>query len=142
MITFHFIFGLSVPSPHTRLYCHAQTHTICKTTYTLHLLGKESEKMPIISYASLARELSNKHIYKYFFRVVPSNTAEAEILKELILKYRFKEVSVLHSDEIASRETANHFAEAMKNNSVPVTLKEEFSQNSNADTLRKKLLQV
>ena len=106
------------------------------------LVGTESEKMPIISYASLSKQLSNKDLYKYFFRVVPSNIAEAEILKELIIKYRFKEVSILYSDEVASKETALHFTQSMRNNSVPITLTEEFSQNSNADTLRKHLLQV
>ena len=57
------------------------------------VLGSEDVKMPIISYASPSVLLSNKNNYKYFFRVPPSNLYQSEIMKLIVRKFGFKEVS-------------------------------------------------
>lgn len=106
------------------------------------VLGSETQMIPIVSYASLSRQLSDKNMYKYFFRVVPPNIAEAEIMQQLMKRYRFKEVSILCSDEISSKEIAMQFAASMKNLSVPVTRSVEFPQNASPDTLRAHLQDV
>ena len=58
------------------------------------VLGTESVKMPIVSYASPSVALSDKKKYKYFFRIPPSNYYQSEIMKLVVRKFGFKEVSI------------------------------------------------
>ena len=68
---------------------------LCTPLMYLYYLGPK--KIPIISYASPSKLLSDKSKYKYFFRVIPSNEKESEVLKQLLRKYSFREVMSLSS---------------------------------------------
>lgn len=69
-----------------RSQCTAQLHRV---------LGNDSMKVPIVSYASPATILSDKNKYKYLFRISPSNKFQSEIIKQLFHHYEFKQVYCL-----------------------------------------------
>lgn len=96
----------------------------------------ESKMMPIVSYASPAAILSNKTEYKNFFRLSPSDKHQSEILKQIVRKYGFKEVSTLYSNEISSKGIAKRFEELIKDDTVTLTASVEFPQHSHSSVLR------
>ena len=54
--------------------------------------------IPQIGYSATSMDLSNKNLYKYFLRVVPSDTYQAQALMDVVLRYNWTYISTVHSE--------------------------------------------
>lgn len=54
--------------------------------------------IPQIGYSATSMDLSNKNLYKYFLRVVPSDTYQAQALIDVVLRYNWTYISTVHSE--------------------------------------------
>lgn len=54
--------------------------------------------IPQIGYSATSMDLSNKNLYKYFLRVVPSDTYQAQTLMDVVLRYNWTYISTVHSE--------------------------------------------
>ena len=56
-------------------------------------------EIPMISYASSSATLSNKNLFEYFLRTIPSSTLQAHAMADLISHFGWEYVSVIFTDE-------------------------------------------
>lgn len=54
-------------------------------------------KIPQIGYSATSMDLSKKEEYGYFLRVVPPDNLQAQVLKDVVLYYKWKYLSLLNS---------------------------------------------
>lgn len=54
--------------------------------------------IPQIGYSATSMDLSNKNLYKYFLRVVPSDTYQAQTLMDVVIRYNWTYISTVHSE--------------------------------------------
>ncbi|KAA0710843.1 Metabotropic glutamate receptor 1 [Triplophysa tibetana] len=54
--------------------------------------------IPQIAYSATSIDLSDKTLYKYFFRVVPSDTLQARALLDIVKRYNWTYVSAVHTE--------------------------------------------
>ncbi|XP_061169188.1 metabotropic glutamate receptor 5-like [Saccostrea echinata] len=55
-------------------------------------------KLPQIGYSATSMELSDKNLYKYFMRVVPSDMFQAQALLDIVLQFNWTYISTVHTD--------------------------------------------
>ena len=54
--------------------------------------------IPQIGYSATSIDLSNKNLYKYFVRVVPSDNYQAQAMLDVVIRFNWTYVSTVHSD--------------------------------------------
>lgn len=54
--------------------------------------------LPEIGFSATSMELSNKNLYKYFLRVVPSDKYQGKAMLDIVLRYNWTYISTVHSD--------------------------------------------
>nr|XP_032832666.1 metabotropic glutamate receptor 5-like [Petromyzon marinus] len=54
--------------------------------------------IPQIAYSATSKDLSDKSHYKYFMRVVPSDTLQARAMLDIVRKYNWTYVSAVHTE--------------------------------------------
>jgi hypothetical protein len=54
--------------------------------------------IPQIGYSATSMDLSNKNLYKYFLRVVPSDTYQAQALLDVVLRYNWTYIATVYSE--------------------------------------------
>ncbi|CAN0351470.1 unnamed protein product [Lampetra planeri] len=54
--------------------------------------------IPQIAYSATSKDLSDKSHYKYFMRVVPSDTLQAKAMLDIVRKYNWTYVSAVHTE--------------------------------------------
>lgn len=54
--------------------------------------------IPQIGYSATSMDLSDKNLYKYFLRVVPSDKFQAQAMLDVVLRYNWTYISTVHSD--------------------------------------------
>lgn len=54
--------------------------------------------IPQIAYSATSIDLSDKTLYKYFLRVVPSDTLQARALLDIVKRYNWTYVSAVHTE--------------------------------------------
>lgn len=55
-------------------------------------------QIPQIGYSATSMDLSDKNLYKYFLRVVPSDTYQASAMLDVVLRYNWTYISTVHSE--------------------------------------------
>eukprot|EP00057_Strongylocentrotus_purpuratus_P001203 XP_001196473.2 PREDICTED: metabotropic glutamate receptor 1-like [Strongylocentrotus purpuratus] len=53
--------------------------------------------IPQVAYSATSRDLSDKTLYEYFLRVCPSDTLQAQAMVDIVLRYNWTYVSVVHT---------------------------------------------
>lgn len=66
------------------------------TIQVQHLLQLFS--MPQVGYSATSRDLSNKNMYKYFLRVVPSDALQAQVMVDLMRAHNWTYVTVVYTE--------------------------------------------
>ena len=56
-------------------------------------------EIPIISYASSSATLSNKNLFEYFLRTVPSSSLQSQAMVDLVSHFGWDYVSVIFTDD-------------------------------------------
>ncbi|CAB1335547.1 unnamed protein product [Coregonus sp. 'balchen'] len=66
--------------------------------------------IPQIAYSATSIDLSDKTLFKYFLRVVPSDTLQARAILDIVKRYNWTYVSAVHTeDKIYSNAGEKHF---------------------------------
>ena len=65
---------------------------------TATLLGLPPFQLPLVSYASSNVALSNKDLYEYFLRTIPSDSFQANAMVDLVSYFGWEYVSVIFND--------------------------------------------
>lgn len=55
--------------------------------------------IPQIAYSATSIDLSDKTLYKYFLRVVPSDTLQARAMLDIVKRYNWTYVSAVHTED-------------------------------------------
>ncbi|KAK1336201.1 hypothetical protein QTO34_004005 [Cnephaeus nilssonii] len=55
-------------------------------------------KKPIIAYSATSMDLSDKTLFKYFMRVVPSDAQQARAMVDIVKRYNWTYVSAVHTE--------------------------------------------
>lgn len=55
-------------------------------------------EIPQIGYSATSMELSNKNLYEYFQRVVPSDDYQAQAMLDIVLKFNWTYVAAIYTD--------------------------------------------
>ena len=55
-------------------------------------------QIPQIGYSATSMDLSDKNLYKYFLRVVPSDMFQARAMLDVVLRYNWTYISTVHSE--------------------------------------------
>ena len=79
------------------------------------LLSTDVVEIPLISYASSDAALSNKDLYGYLLRTIPSDNLQTEAMVDLVSYFGWEYVSVIFNDNDYGISASNAFANsAMK----------------------------
>ncbi len=54
--------------------------------------------IPQIAYSATSMDLSDKSLYKYFMRVVPSDAQQARAMVDIVKRYNWTYVSAIHTE--------------------------------------------
>lgn len=91
--------------------------------------------VPVVSYSSSSRLLSNRIRFKYFLRTVSSDTLMARAVIDFLRALKWNFVHVLYSDTDYGRsaiETFEHVLSASKGAKICLAVKRTFTQHTNA----------
>jgi Receptor family ligand binding region len=69
--------------------------------------------IPQIGYSTTAIDLSNKSLYPYFLRVVPSDVNQARVLADIVRHFRWNYVSTVYTTGIRSPQLRDLFVTAI-----------------------------
>ena len=75
-------------------------------------------KMPQISFASTSLLLSDRDLYTYFYRTVPSDQHQTQAMIDLIVYFGWKYVSTIYSNNLYGRPAVDEFHKLAKAKSV------------------------
>ena len=90
--------------------------------------------VPVVSYASSSRLLSNRIRFKYFLRTISSDTLMARAVIDFLRALRWNFVHVLYSDTDYGRsaiETFEHVLSASTGAKICLAVKRTFTQHTN-----------
>lgn len=78
--------------------------------------------MPVISYASTSRLLSDRSRFQYFYRTVPSDNLQAQAITSLLHEFRWHFVIVLASDNEYGRSGVTALKQTIQNYTTRVQI--------------------
>ena len=71
------------------------------STYVTHVIaaGLEQLQVPLIGYGSTSATLSNRNVFEYFLRTIPSTNLQAHAMVDLVSHFGWEYVSVIFNDD-------------------------------------------
>ena len=85
--------------------------------------GLEQIQVPLIGYGSTSATLSNKHLYEYFLRTIPSTNLQANAMVDLISHFGWEYVSVIFTDDEYGAPGSDTFIDQAMQQSICVHVK-------------------
>ena len=95
----------------------AVTHSVAT------LLSIEIIQIPLISYASTDAALSNKDLYEYLLRTIPSDNLQTNAMVDLVSYFGWEYVSVIFNDNDFGDSASNAFIDAVMERGICVDAK-------------------
>ena len=92
----------------------AVTHSVAT------LLSIEIIQIPLISYGSVDVALSNKDLYEYLLRTIPSDTLQTNAMADLVSYFEWEYVSVVFNDNDFGDSASNAFIDAVMERGICV----------------------
>ena len=87
------------------------------TSITLTIASVFDLQVPLVGYASSYAALSNKHLYEYFLRTIPSDSLQSKAMLDLVSFFKWEYVSVIFNDDSYGNSGTNVFIDgAMQHN--------------------------
>ena len=86
-------------------------------------LGLDVIQVPMVSYASSDATLSNKHIYKYLLRTIPSDNLQVNAMVDLVSYFGWEYVNVIFDDNEYGDSGSNAFVDAATEHGICVDVK-------------------
>lgn len=99
-----------------------------------NLLGVDNT--PQISYSSTSVLLSNKSVYRSFFRTIPSDTYQAQALADLLKHFGWTYVSIVASDNAYGRAGVDSLRTELKKRGICIALEKIFNPSLSQKELR------
>ena len=94
------------------------------TSVTLSVAaGLEQIQIPLIGYGSSSATLSNKHLYEYFLRTIPSTNLQVNAMVDLVSYFRWEYVSVIFIDDEYGAPGSDAFIDQAMQKSICVHVK-------------------
>ena len=87
------------------------------------LLSIEIIQIPLISYASSDAALSNKGLYEYLLRTIPSDDLQASAMVDLVSYFGWEYVSVIFNDDDYGISASNAFIDGVTEHGICVDVK-------------------
>ena len=100
-----------------------------------NLLGVDDT--PQISYSSTSVLLSDKTVYRSFFRTIPSDTYQAQALADLLKHFGWTYVSVVASDNAYGRAGVDSLRTELKKRGICIALEMIFNPSLSQEELRR-----
>ena len=95
----------------------AVTHSVAT------LLSLEIIQIPLISYASSDAALSNKDLYEYLLRTIPSDSLQANAMVDLVSYFGWEYVSVIFNDNDYGESASNAFIDGVMEHDICIDVK-------------------
>ncbi|XP_031562050.1 metabotropic glutamate receptor 2-like [Actinia tenebrosa] len=96
--------------------------------------------VPLVSYGSTSRLLSNKVQFRYFFRTVPSDMLQAQVMADLVRAMNWNYVITLASDTEYGRSGIEAFkqaAQSFDDYDICIPVDETFTKRSDQKTFKR-----
>ena len=94
------------------------------TSITLAAASRlEQIQIPLIGYGSTSATLSNKHLYEYFLRTIPSTNLQAYAMVDLISHFGWEYVSVIFNDDEYGAPGSDAFIDQAMQHNICVHVK-------------------
>ncbi|XP_041364237.1 metabotropic glutamate receptor 3-like [Gigantopelta aegis] len=91
-------------------------------------------KVPILSYLSTSSLLSNKYIYPYFSRIVPSDTLQSKVIVDILEHFHWTYISVIYSEGSYGSEGYKEIKKRVEESGFCLAVQREMKQSfSDAD---------
>ena len=87
------------------------------------LLSLQIVEIPLISYASTDAALSNKDLYAYLLRTIPSDTLQTDAVVDLVSDFGWEYVNVIFTDNDYGISASNTFVDSAMKRSICVDTK-------------------
>lgn len=100
-----------------------------------NLLGVDDT--PQISYSSTSVLLSDKKVYRSFFRTIPSDTYQAQALADLLKHFGWNYVSIVASDNAYGRAGVDSLRTELKKRDICIALEKIFNPSLSQEELRR-----
>ncbi|TRY83460.1 hypothetical protein DNTS_016205 [Danionella cerebrum] len=86
--------------------------------------------IPQIAYSATSIDLSDKTLYKYFLRVVPSDTLQARALLDIVKRYNWTYVSAVHTEGNYGESGMEAFKELASQEGLCIALSDKIYSNA------------
>ena len=105
------------------------------TSSVATVVSAKGIQIPLISYASSDAALSNKDIYKYLLRTIPSDNLQTEAMVDLVSYFGWEYVSVVFSDNDCGISASNAFANNAMKYDICIDKKIDISSSEINETI-------
>eukprot|EP00063_Salmo_salar_P010502 XP_013985337.1 PREDICTED: metabotropic glutamate receptor 5-like [Salmo salar] len=98
--------------------------------------------IPQIAYSATSMDLSDKSLYKYFMRVVPSDAQQARAMVDIVKRYNWSYVSAIHTEGNYGESGMEAFKELAAGEGICIAHSDKIYSNAgeqNFDKLLEKL---
>ncbi|KAM9390651.1 metabotropic glutamate receptor 5-like, partial [Salvelinus alpinus] len=98
--------------------------------------------IPQIAYSATSMDLSDKSLYKYFMRVVPSDAQQARAMVDIVKRYNWSYVSAIHTEGNYGESGMEAFKELAAREGICIAHSDKIYSNAgehNFDKLLEKL---
>lgn len=75
-------------------------------------------ELPLISYSSTSVKLNDEHQFPYFMRTIAADDYQSQVIFDLVMKFGWKYVSLVASDNLYGRSGTNELVELFKANGI------------------------
>ena len=106
--------------------------TVSEITANLLRLGE----LPLISYSSTSVKLSDAHLFPFFMRTIAADDYQSQVIFDLVMKFGWKYVSLIASDNLYGRSGTNELVELFKANSICLAVHRFFTVPYDNDEIK------
>ncbi|KTG02570.1 hypothetical protein cypCar_00017720 [Cyprinus carpio] len=92
--------------------------------------------IPQIAYSATSIDLSDKTLFKYFLRVVPSDTLQARALLDIVQRYNWTYVSAVHTEGNYGESGMEAFKELASQEGLCIAHSDKIYSNAGAEETR------
>ena len=96
--------------------------------------------MPQVSFGSTSPILNDRDLYSYFYRTIPSDQHQAQVMIDLILYFEWDHVSTIYSNNLYGRPGIDEFHDLAKAERVCIDFNEGIDDSTDYDLLANNLL--
>ena len=94
------------------------------------------DELPLISYSSTSVKLNDVDRFPYFMRTIAADDYQSQVIFDLVVKFEWKYVSLIASDNLYGRSGTSELLELFKANGICLAVYKFFAVPYNNDDIR------